>query len=492
MQIPIVNGIYTDVTADYRTSYPLNLVPVPKQNGIANGYLRKADGIALFCGADKGGVDRGGINWNGVCYRVIGSTLWRIDDQGHCTSIGTVSGNEQCSFAYSFDRLGIASGGKLYYLQEGVLTVVDNENLGLVIDVEWIDGYFVTTDGEYIIQTELLDPTKVNPTKYGSSEADPDPIVGLMKVRNELVVLNRYTIEVFSNTGSAGFAFARVDGAMMTKGCVGTHAKCSFLESFAFVGSGKNNPCSVYLGANGGLTPIATREIEIILSEYNEAQLSTIIIEAKEHNHHQHLYLHLPDKTMVFDFAATQIMQQPIWFQLSSSADGMDGRTMEQPSLAAKMPPPTSHGAYRAINHVWCYNKWIVGDRFDSRVGVLSNKLSSHYGQAVGWAIDTTFIYNGGMAGQIKSIELVGLTGRTVKDKEPQVFLSWTKDGLTWSNERLHRQGMRGQYNKRIIWLRAIGMFRQQIGLRFRGCDDSLASFTAVEVDVEAYGNGGQ
>ena len=75
MQIPIINGIYTDNTADYRTSYPLNLVPVPKQNGIANGYLRKADGIALFCGADKGGVDRGGINWEGVCYRVIGSTL---------------------------------------------------------------------------------------------------------------------------------------------------------------------------------------------------------------------------------------------------------------------------------------------------------------------------------------------------------------------------------------------------------------------------------
>lgn len=472
MQIPIVNGIYTDVTADYRTSYPLNLVPVPKQNGIANGYLRKADGIALFCGADKGGVDRGGINWNGICYRVIGSTLWRINEQGHCTSIGTVSGSEQCSFAYSFDRLGISSGGKLYYLKDNKLEQVTNANLGAVVDVEWIDGYFVTTDGEFIIQTELNDPTQVSPTKYGSSEADPDPVVGLMKVRNELVVLNRYTIEVFSNTGSAGFAFARVDGAMMTKGLISTQGKCLFAQSFAFVGSGKNEPCSVYLGANGGLSKIATREIERIISEYSDAQLATIVLEAKEQEMHQHLYLHLPDRTLVFDFAATQIMQQPIWFELSSSTDGK--------------------GAYRAINHVWCYNKWIVGDRFNSNVGVLSNKLSSHYGEAVCWQIDTTFIYNGGQAGQIKSIELVGLTGRTNDMPNPKVFLSWTKDGLTWSNERLHRQGMRGQYNKRIIWLRAIGMFRQAIGLRFRGCDDSLASFTAIEADVEAYGNGGQ
>lgn len=71
MQIPIVNGIYTDNTADYRTSYPLNLIPVPKQNGIANGYLKKSDGLRLFCDVGSG-IDRGGINYNGVCYRVVG------------------------------------------------------------------------------------------------------------------------------------------------------------------------------------------------------------------------------------------------------------------------------------------------------------------------------------------------------------------------------------------------------------------------------------
>lgn len=470
MQIPIINGIYTDNTADYRTSYPLNLVPVPKQNGIANGYLKKADGIELFCGAEKGGIDRGGINWDGVCYRVIGTTLWHVSDTGVCTSIGTISGVNQCSFTYSFDRLGIASGGYLYYLQGDSLERVTNANLGTVVDVEWIDGYFVTTDGEFIIQTELNDPTQVSPTKYGSSEADPDPIIGLMKVRNELVVFNRYTIEVFDNTGGSGFAFSRIDGAMMTKGLVGTHGKCLFVDSFAMAGSGKNEPCSVYLGANGGLTKIATREIEVIISSYSDAQLSKIVLESKEQDMHQHLYLHLLDKTMVFDYAASQVMQQPIWFELSSSSD--------------------SKGAYRAINHVWCYNKWIVGDRFNSNIGTLSNKISSHYDEPVAWQINTTFIYNGGQSGQIKSIELVGLTGRTNVIADPQVFLSWTKDGLTWSNERLHRQGMRGQYSKRIIWMRAIGIFRQMVGLKFRGCDDSLASFTAVEVDVEAFGNG--
>lgn len=465
MQIPIINGIYTDNTADYRTRYPLNLIPVPKQNGIANGYLKKADGIRLLCDTGSGS-DRGGINWNGVCYRVVGGNLYRINQDGTFSVIGAVAGNQPCQFTYGFERLAVAGGDNLYYLKDGALSQVTNENLGKVIDVVWIDGYFITTDGEYLVQTDLNDPTKIDPLKYGSSEIDPDPIMGLLKVRGELVAFNRYTIEVFDNTGSAGFAFQRINGAMINKGLVGTSAKCHFADSFAFVGSGKNEPCSVYIGANGGATKIATREIEQILTSY--ADLSGVVLESVERDMHQHLYLHLPDKTLVYDFSASQIMQQPVWFELSSSVDG--------------------NGAYRAIHHVWCYNLWIVGDRFSSKVGVLNSQLSTHYGEPVGWRFETLFVYAGGMAGQVKSVELVGLTGRTKDNPDPHVFLSWTKDGLTWSNERLHRQGMRGQYNKRIIWLRAIGLFNQLLALRFRGCDDSLASFTAIEADVEIFG----
>lgn len=466
MQIPLINGIYTDHTADYRTSYPLNLVPVPKQNGIAEGYLKKAAGIRLLCDVGSG-IDRGGVVYQGDCYRVIGESLYRIAADGQYRRLGTIAGDNQCEFTYGFDRLAIVGGGSLYYLKVDSLSRVDDSDLGDVVDVVWIDGYFVCTDGEYLIQTDLNDPTKIDPLKYGSSEADPDKIIGLLKIRNELVVFNRNTIEVFDNTGGAGFAFARISGAMLTKGLIGTAAKCHFAESFAFVGSGKNEPCSIYIGGNGACTKIATREIERVLSGYSDKDLVSIVLEAKEQDMHQHLYVHLPDKTFVYDFAASQIMQQPVWFEMSSV-----------------------DGAYRAINHVWAYNRWIVGDRVDGRVGVIDSSLASQYGEPVQWRIDTTFVYNGGQAGQIKSVELVGLTGRTSDCPEPQVFLSWTKNGMLWSNERPQRQGMRGQYNHRLIWLRAVGLFRQIVGLRFRGYDDSLASFTAIEADIEAFGNG--
>ena len=109
----------------------------------------------------------------------------------------------------------------------------------MVVDVRWIDGYFLITDGENLIVTELNDPTQINPIKYGSSEVDPDPIQAILKLRNEAWAINRNTIEVFDNVGGQYFPYQRIDGAHITKGTIGTHACCVFMDSVAFLGNGR-------------------------------------------------------------------------------------------------------------------------------------------------------------------------------------------------------------------------------------------------------------
>jgi hypothetical protein len=208
MQIPILSGIFTDNGPDFRTSYPVNLVPTPKASGISSGYLRPGDGIVA--NGTGPGADRGGINWEGKLYRVMGTKLVEISSAGVVTILGDVGGpvGELVTFDYSFDLLAIASGGRLYYWNGTTLVQVTDPDLGIVLDVVWVDGYFMTTDGEFLVVTELTDPTQVNPLKYGSSEVDPDPVVALLKLRNEVYALNRNTIEVFDNVGGALFPFA--------------------------------------------------------------------------------------------------------------------------------------------------------------------------------------------------------------------------------------------------------------------------------------------
>ena len=113
-QIAILNGIYTDSGPDLRTSYPINLLPVPKQNGINTGYLRPADGITA--NGTGPGIDRGGINWNGICYRVMGSKLVTVADDGSITVLGDVGNdNSYVTLDYDFDLLGIASNNNLFF-----------------------------------------------------------------------------------------------------------------------------------------------------------------------------------------------------------------------------------------------------------------------------------------------------------------------------------------------------------------------------------------
>ncbi len=463
MQIPILNGIYTDNGPDFRTSYPVNLVPVPKQSGISAGFLRPADGI-VSDGVGPG-VDRGGINWNGVCYRVMGTKLVTVAKNGTIVVLGDVGGpvNTMVTLDYSFDRLVIASGGRMYYWN-GTLTQVTDPDLGVVLDVAWVDGYFMTTDGTSLIVTDLSDPLVVNPLKYGSSEVDPDPIVAILKLRNEIYALNRNTIEVFDNVGGEFFPFQRIDGAQVQKGSVGTFACCVFVESVAFLGSGRNEAPGLYVASNATATKISTQEIDELLMSYTEAQLSTVKLEARNDKAHQHLYVHLPDRTVVYDAAASAVLQEQVWFTLTSSVVGFE--------------------QYRARNMVWAYDKWLVGDPKSNNTGHLTDTSGAHWGQIVRWEFGTTIAYNEGNGAVFHELELVALTGRVALGKEPAVATSYSLDGISWSQEKSIRAGSTGNTLKRLVWFQQ-GFMRNWRIQRFRGDSDSHIAFARLEAQIE-------
>ena len=464
MKIPILTGIYTDNGPDFRTAYPVNLVPVPLPNGIDDGFMRPADGI--IANGTGPGIDRGGINWNGVCYRVMGSNLVSIDSAGAVTILGDVGDDgRDVTLDYSFDRLAIASNLNLFYWSPSLgLVQVTDPDLGIVLDVVWVDGYFMTTDGEFLVVTELSDPLAVNPLKYGSAEADPDPVVGLLKLRNEVYALNRQTIEVFDNVGGDLFPFQRIEGAQIEKGVVGTHACCIFLETVAFLGGGFNEAPGIYLGANATATKISTQEIDTILLNYTEEQLATVNVEARNDRAHQYLYVHLPDRTLVFDGEATKALSQPVWFILTSSI--------------------VDYSRYRAQNFVWCYNKWLVGDSESTAIGYFDIDISTHWGVTVRWEFGTTIIYNEGRGAIVQQLELVSLTGSVAFGTNPTINTSYSTDGQTWSQQKFINIGTTGDRAKRLVWFQQ-GWMRNWRIQRFQGTSQAHMSFARLEAAIE-------
>jgi hypothetical protein len=110
----------------------------------------------------------------------------------------------------------------------------------------------------------------------------------------------------------------RIDGAQIQKGVVGTFACCVFEETIAFLGSGRNEAPGIYVGAHGNnARKSAHKKSMRFCCNYTEAQLSLVKLEARNDRAHQHLYIHLPDRTLVFDAAASEALQDPVWFTLT-------------------------------------------------------------------------------------------------------------------------------------------------------------------------------
>ena len=460
-RVPILKGIYADNVADFVESLPINREPVIMDTGLSDGYLRIAPGITAMGKAE--GPDRGGINWNGICYRVIGSSFVSVAANGAISLIGDVGEGGPCWFDYSFDVLAIGSNGRMYYYDGSDLSQVTDPDLGEALDGIWIDGRFMTTDGEFLVVTELNNPTAVDPLKYGSSEEDPDRVVGLIKIRGEAYALNRNTIENFTNTGSTGFPFVRNAGAMIPYGCVGTKAKAAFLQTFAFVGNARGEGMAVYLAGAGDASKLSNKFVDDALAKLTDEQAAAIEMEARVDADEQRLLIHLPDKTLVYYATASQRSQSKVWAIFASGVDAGQ--------------------AYRGRRGVLAYGKFIVGDE-DGNIGYIDGATAKHFGEVAGWRFDTALIYNEAGRGIINAVELTGLAGRAALGSEPRTFLSFTIDGTTWSQERAISTGRAGEKAVRMQW-RPNVRFNQWIGLRFRGADEGRAAFARLDVAIQ-------
>jgi hypothetical protein len=467
LQISIVNGIYTDNAPGIRVLYPTNLTPVYEDNGVSAGFLKPSDGMVET--ATGPGVDRGGIIWNGIHYRVMGSSFVQVSDDGTViTTLGDVGHDGvPVTMDYSFDYLAITSNKDVFYWDGTTLQQITDPDLGEIIDHTFVDGYFMFNDGEFLIVNDLADPTQISPDAYGTAETDPDGIKCLIKVRNEVHAVGRHTIEAFRTTTGGAFPFGPVRGSQITKGTYGPHSACLFNDAIAFVGSDKYEPPGVFIGVNGSFTKISTREIDEVLKTYTDGQLSKVVLEKRLDRSSDMLYMHLPEVTYVYDLNSSKAEGRSIWHQLKSGVN-----------------PP---GKYRARFPIYHAGKWWVGDPDSSKIGYFTDSLSTHWGEKSKWEFGTPIVYNGGDGAVFSELELVALTGRVELGKDPIISTSYTRDGLIWSQDSTIRAGKVGERNKRLVWRRQ-GMMRSIRMQRFQGDSDTHLSFLRLEADLDPLG----
>jgi hypothetical protein len=461
--INLIKGDKASIETDYRDALPVNMYAVAKNILGAKGYMLCYPGLTAF--GTGVGIDRG-ANYNerfGRQFRVSGNQLMEVFQEGTTSILGTIPGGLQAAMPYSFNTQAIIANGNMFlYSPDGGFSQITDPDLGRPIDGVWVDGYYFLTDGEYIYHTDLNDESSIDPLKFATAEFMPDKSLGVSKTQdNKVMVWGRYSLEYFVDIAQTNFAFQRVETRAQKIGIVATHAKCESAGRWYITGGRKEDAVGVYAVSVGSAAKVSTREIDKIIAEYTEPELSDMRMECRNEDDTTFILVHLPEITLCFNESIAKVFGvEAAWTILKTDIQGDD--------------------TYRGINGVFDARiaKFIYGDKRDARIAELDNTVFTHYGDAIEWLLYTPLLKL--ETASVDQIEIETLPGNA-PDGDATVAISETSDGIAYSQEWWDLYGNNLDYNQNFTIYR-VGYVADWVGYKLRGATKSRMAFAGFKI----------
>lgn len=461
--INLLKGDKAGTETDYRDYLPVNMSAILRPIFDAAGYMLQQPGLTQY--GTGAGADRRGIynERQSNHFRVSGESFIEVTPGGVSTILGAIPGADTASLPYSFNTQGIIANKRFYlYDPSGGFREVTDPDLGDPIDGVWVDGYYFLTDGEFIYHTDLVDESAIDPLKFATSEYSPDPTLGVaLTPDNKVMVFNRYSIEYFINVATANFAFTRVVTRAVKAGIVGTHCKAEILNQWFIMGGRKEEDVGIHVVGIGNAIKVSSREVDKVIGQYNETELSTAVLEARVEDDYQYLIVHLPNETLLYNVRVGQkVGYEQAWSIIKSGVLGND-------------PWRGKFGVFESRKGVWVY-----GDKIDSKLAILDDTVATHYGEIAEWVLNTPFLMLESQS--IDEFQVEILPGFTVTS-DASVFLSLTYDGVTHSKEVTMQYGLPSGYGNRFIAF-GLGNVDNWAAIKLRGATRSRMAFARAYI----------
>ncbi len=245
------------------------------------GQIVPIPGITLLNTTGK--VARGQFVWNGSLYQVVSEALIKITntDTGAFTVNGTpIAGNENIVTAVGFNTAVIlVPGGDIYTLDksDNVVLISTKPNFVPSDSVAHIDGRFVyiPSDGDPAFFSDVGDAGSVQAASFFDAEELPDLNEVTFNLNNTLYIGGTDSFELFRNTGASPNPFQRLTGARISAGYIG--GLIEYNRTFFFIGRLKDQDFGIFAIGQGEAPKISDEPIDIILTGYNEEELSQAV-----------------------------------------------------------------------------------------------------------------------------------------------------------------------------------------------------------------------
>ncbi len=479
-ELPIANGFYESRSLVISNQICINWYPqVIEGGGLSQAALFGTPGAnELVNTGITQQINRGSHVKNGIPYFVNGETLYRVDRTVTLTSetfgytaLGTIPGTGFVSMADNGSQLMIlVPGGNGYIYNEDVSPAfqqITDPNFtanGNPQFCEYIDGYFViTTDSKKFIISSLNDGLSYSALDVGTAEADPDDIVAPIVLQNQLFITGSETIEVFQNIGGAGFPFQRVEGFVLSTGVFAALTLIKAGKFFVFIGGGTNESPSIYAFSGNQVQRISTDAIDDLLLTFSKEQIDEAFAVYYSQAKADFAAFTVGDMTFVYNFVNGKWHERQS--RITTTTETVDTR-------------------WRVNSLVTAYNRVLVGDSQDGRIGELDLNIFDEYGQNIIRQVATIPFANQGLSFTVPALELTMEAGvGDAGTPDPQIRMSRSKDGKTFHDERSRSLGRVGEYFRRTIWRRMGRVGRMEV-FKFQFSEKVKPVIIKLEADI--------
>lgn len=431
MKFPFVGGSYKARSSYVDASETINLYPeISNKTGTSKAIaaLYGTPGLKLwqnFAGGACRGLHRFSASLGVV---VVGSRVYTVTTAGVSTFIGNIDTDTTTA---SMDNNGtvvmIVTGLHGYFLDPNAKTIVPITNPAFTgaDTVQFIDGYFLFNKkdtGQFQITglySELIDALD-----FATAEDAPDNLLAVLVDHDEVWLFGEVTTEIWGDSGSQLFPFARIPGAVIEQGTAAKFSPVRMDETVYWLGADRLGK-GVVQKANGyQAVRVSNHAIETAINSY--PRIDDAIGYAYQQEGHNFYMLSFPSANVTWCY--------------DSTTDEWHKRAYRDPQTATLNRHRSSyHMAFAGIN--------LVGDWANGNVYQLDLNTYTDNGDILPAIRRTPYMYADGRWMFFKRLYLdmeVGVGLPTGED--PQLMLNWSDDGgQTYDNEMLASAGKIGE-----------------------------------------------
>jgi hypothetical protein len=212
----------------------------------------------------------------------------------------------------------------------------------------------------------------------------------------------------------------------------------------------------------GSVNKISSREVDKVIGQYTEEQLSTSVLETRVEDGYQYVIVHLPNETLLYNV------------KVAAAAGNEQGWTILKSDVNGNVTWRGKHGVFESSKGVWVY-----GDKQDGRIGILDETVATHYDELAEWVLFTPFMDLETFS--INELQIETIPGFTT-ELDATVFFSITYDGVTHGKEHTLNYGGIQNYSQQFI-ARALGYCGNWLAFKFRAASRSRMCFSRGYID---------